>query len=83
VAAVPAERISQEMAFRGHRAGLGGESLGLFARVLGVLVGGCLNGFHTPVCDLADLARVVLGVRALIIGGTANGRAVATVRELR
>ena len=32
---------------------------------------------------VSDAAAVVLGVRALIIGGEANGRAVATVRELR
>jgi len=32
---------------------------------------------------VSDAAAVVLGVRALIIGGAANGRAVATVRELR
>ena len=32
---------------------------------------------------VSDAAAVVLGTRALIIGGEANGRAVATVRELR
>jgi hypothetical protein len=32
---------------------------------------------------VSDAAAVVLGVRALIIGGAANGRAVATVREVR
>jgi hypothetical protein len=35
------------------------------------------------VARVSDAAAVVLGVRALIIGGAANGRAVATVRELR
>jgi hypothetical protein len=32
---------------------------------------------------VSDAGAVVLGTRALIIGGEANGRAVATVRELR
>ena len=37
----------------------------------------------SAVARISDAASVVLGVRALIIGGAANGRAVATVRELR
>ena len=52
-------------------------------RVTAIDVG---NGTIQPVPAVArvsDAAAVVLGVRALIIGGTANGRAVATVRELR
>jgi hypothetical protein len=35
------------------------------------------------VARVSDAAAVVLGVRALIVGGVANGRAVATVSELR
>jgi N-acetylneuraminic acid mutarotase len=35
------------------------------------------------VARVSDAAAVLLGGRALIIGGAANGRAVATVRELR
>jgi hypothetical protein len=35
------------------------------------------------VARVSDAAAVALGVRALIIGGAASGRAVATVRELR
>jgi hypothetical protein len=44
------------------------------------------KGTIRPVATVArvsDAAAVALGTRALIIGGRVDGRAVATVRELR
>jgi hypothetical protein len=35
------------------------------------------------VARVSDAAALALGARALILGGTVNGRTVATVRELR
>jgi len=61
----------------------GADANGTVGDVTAINVG---NGTIKPVPAVArvsDAAAVVLGVRALIIGGTANGRAVATVRELR
>jgi len=52
-------------------------------RVTAVDVGNGTIKQVPAVARVSDAAAVVLGVRALIIGGTANGRAVATVRELR
>ena len=61
----------------------GADANGTVGDVTAINVG---NGTIKPVPAVArvsDAAAVVLGVRALIIGGAANGRAVATIRGLR